>query len=328
MSEEALLAIVIPAYKLRHLARALDCIAAQTDGRFRVYVGDDSSPEDIAGCVENCAIPKDKLVYHRFESNLGGTSLIKQWDRCVRLCTEPWVWLFSDDDEMEPGCVAAFHAALKETDGAFDLYRFNVVVVDERGVFLDFCPPHPEVESVLDYTYFFVMGVRRITQQEAIFRRRRYEEIGGVPDYPMAWYSDSAFAMRCGAATGIRTISGPKVRFRLGGENISSQIDMRTVERKWQALMDFCGLADEVMKEIPADSAIPTRRRAKELLRKRFLKGVQRPRRWIGRGQRIIFHQFLQSVFPECAGRDGRLFWLYNLELVIHRSREAVRNIF
>jgi glycosyltransferase involved in cell wall biosynthesis len=327
MINENLLAIVIPAYKATHLGRALECIAAQTDKRYIVYVGDDASPENVSGCVLNCSIPKERLVYKRFEENLGRSSLIKQWDRCVKLSSEPWVWLFSDDDEMDPDCVAAFHAALERTSGAYDLYRFNVRVIDDEDRFLDLCPPHPEIESVLDYTYFFVYGVRRITQQESIFRRNRYEEIGGVPDFPMAWYSDSAFAIRCAEKTGLFTISGPKVGFRLGGGNISSRADNSTVVRKWQALMDFCILAAGVFDRIPEGTCLPTRSRARVLLRERFFKGVQRPRRWIGKTQRLVFQQFLQSVFPESAKRDGRQFWRYNLELVTHRSRVLVRNL-
>jgi glycosyltransferase involved in cell wall biosynthesis len=324
MAKESLLAIIIPAYKVACLGRVLDCIAGQTDDRYIVYVGDDASPEDVAGCVSNCSIPKERLVYKRFEENLGGSSLVKQWDRCVKLSSEPWVWLFSDDDEMDPGCVAAFHSALERTSGAFDLYRFNVKVIDVEGKFLDFCPPHPEIESALDYTYFFVHGVRRITQQESIFRRSRYEEIGGVPDFPMAWYSDSAFAIRCGEATGLFTISGPKISFRLGGGSISSQADYLTVVRKWQALMDFCILAAGVFDGLSEQAWLPQRSRARALLRERFLKGVQRPKRWIKKNQRRKFQHFLQSVFPEGAKRDRKLFWRYNLEVLVYRSRVFV----
>ena len=46
------LAIVIPAYKAKFLPKTLDSIAAQTDKRFCVYIGDDCSPEDIGSIVE------------------------------------------------------------------------------------------------------------------------------------------------------------------------------------------------------------------------------------------------------------------------------------
>src|SRR5690348_11740615 len=103
------LAIVIPAYKPDFLRAALDSIAAQTDRRFRVYIGDDCGPPAIAEASAELAKKGVDVVYHRFGDNLGGRSLPAQWNRCVGLSTEPWVWLFSDDDVMAPDCVAAIH---------------------------------------------------------------------------------------------------------------------------------------------------------------------------------------------------------------------------
>jgi glycosyltransferase involved in cell wall biosynthesis len=41
------LAIIVPAFRVRFLERTLQSLAAQTDRRFRVYVGDDASPEPV-----------------------------------------------------------------------------------------------------------------------------------------------------------------------------------------------------------------------------------------------------------------------------------------
>src|SRR5215469_8140780 len=115
------LAIVIPAYKTRYLRDALQSIASQTNQNFRLYIGDDCSPEPIEKIVREFS-DKLKIEYHRFDKNFGGVSLAKQWKRCLHLSTEPWVWCFGDDDLMEPDCVAAFLEALKNTGGNHDVY--------------------------------------------------------------------------------------------------------------------------------------------------------------------------------------------------------------
>jgi len=97
-----------------------------SDGRaLSVYVGDDASPEPVGEIVQSFGPGADKLLYHRFTENLGGTSLVRQWERCIRLSNEPWIWLFSDDDMMDSGCVAAFYRELETAGEAFDLCRFN-----------------------------------------------------------------------------------------------------------------------------------------------------------------------------------------------------------
>lgn len=216
------LAIVLPAYKGEFLARTLDAIASQSDRRFRVYVGDDGSPDHLSDIVSASAFSAEQLVYHRFDSNVGRTSLVRHWDRCIRLSHEPWVWLFSDDDIMEPDCVAAFYRTREQTHDAFDLYRFNTMMIDATDNVRKLSPPHPREESWRELAYFLLRNLRVCTQQEGIFRRRRYDEVGGFLDLPLAWGTDHAFTMACAGAGGLMTIDGPRVRFRQSGRNISS----------------------------------------------------------------------------------------------------------
>ena len=85
------LAIIIPAYKAAFLPAALDSIAAQTCKDFTVYVGDDCSPEPIGSIVEKYRDKMD-IVYKRFDTNLGGTDLVAQWERCIAMSqNEPYI---------------------------------------------------------------------------------------------------------------------------------------------------------------------------------------------------------------------------------------------
>lgn len=233
------LAIVIPAYREQFLASTLDSIASQTDRRFRVYVGDDCSPSALEAIVRRAAVDFE-IRYRRFPENLGATSLVQHWDRCIKQTNESWIWLFSDDDVMEPECVAAFYRELERTKGTFDLYRFDTFIIDAEDRVQIVSNPHPEVESAFDFAYHRLRGERHSTVQELVFSRSAYDRVGGFLDLPCAWCSDDAGVIRLAGRSGIRKIAGPRVRFRRSGMNLSSTLDDARVNRdKRRAVMAY-----------------------------------------------------------------------------------------
>lgn len=125
-------AIIIPAYKASFLRQTLESVAAQTCRDFRVYVGDDKSPEDLQTIVQAYA-DRIPLVYRRFDENLGGTDLVAHWERCIRLSEEPLVWLFSDDDLMPSDAVERILAAWNTRGSELFFARFPLSVVDADG---------------------------------------------------------------------------------------------------------------------------------------------------------------------------------------------------
>ena len=141
------LAIIIPAYKTTFLSAALDSIAAQTCKDFTLYIGDDCSPEPLGSIVEQYR-NKIELVYRRFDTNLGGKDLVAQWERCIAMSQdEAYIWLFSDDDVMEPNCVEELFYQIEKTGGAYDVYHFNVDIINERGALKKLKQDYPAVRQ-------------------------------------------------------------------------------------------------------------------------------------------------------------------------------------
>jgi len=182
------LAIVIPAYKARFLRQGLESIAMQTDKRFTVYIGDDASPENIKEICDDFINSID-LVYKRFDRNLGHRSLVEQWNRCIEMSSEPWVWLFCDDDVMEPKCVEMFHETIKREEDKYSVLRFNTLTIDDDGKVIRINPPHPLVESGSQFIYHRLRGERLSYVSEYIFSREAYKKNSGMMtkrdiDYP------------------------------------------------------------------------------------------------------------------------------------------------
>lgn len=229
------LAIVIPAYKATFLRETLESIAAQTDKRFHLYIGDDCSPYDLAAIVDEFR-ERIPLTYKRFDDNLGGRDLVAQWERCIALSKdEPYIWLFSDDDTMAPGCVGAFYEAIEQYPDN-ELFRFNVKVIDNDGNKLRDVIYPPQISSRELYLSK-IKGTIECYVVEYIFKRSVYNREGGFVSFDLAWGSDLATWVKFGKKTGIITMESPDISWRSSGQNISTDYNQKTIDRKIAALI-------------------------------------------------------------------------------------------
>ncbi|HSW29000.1 MAG TPA: glycosyltransferase family A protein [Longimicrobiales bacterium] len=243
------LAIVIPAFKPDFLGEALESVAAQTDRRFRLYVGDDAGPGDVRRICDARRVAFGALIYHRFGDNLGRSSLPAQWNRCVALTAEPWVWLFSDDDVMTPDAVAAFHSAAVGAEDV-DVVRFNSEVIDARGRRIAINPRHPGHESGAEFIFDRLRGRRTGYVVDYVFRRSAFDAAGGFPDYPLAWGADYAAWFLFSRRGGIRTLPGGGVQYRESDRSISGTLRGYRRE-KFDATLRFLRFVEQEVA--PAD---------------------------------------------------------------------------
>ena len=231
----ASLAIIIPAYKIDFFDDTLKSLAAQTCKDFTVYVGDDCSPNDFKGLVDKYEDKMD-IIYHRFTENLGGKDLVGHWTRCVALTKdEPWLWLFSDDDVMDERCVDSFFRENKD----YDLYHFNVNVIDSNGEVIREVKPFPTITSSESFYKAKVGSKIESFVVEYIFSRHSYEEIGGFVHFDMAWGSDIATWVSIGKKKGIKTIPDSVIYWRQSDKNITPNRNNEIVFRKAMADVNY-----------------------------------------------------------------------------------------
>lgn len=215
------LAIIIPAFKSRFLSQAIESIANQTCKDFTLYIGDDASCDNIKEIVDRFSNRID-IVYHKFENNLGSSNLVGQWHRSINLShDEVYIWLFSDDDIMPEQAVELFFRTI-EQHRDFDLFRFNIDLIDENGKITNPGSTHPEIESSEDFIKRRLKGETLSSVCEYIFSRKAFNSIHGFVNFPLAWGSDDATWYLISKKSGIYTIPGYLVHWRLSGINISS----------------------------------------------------------------------------------------------------------
>lgn len=218
-----MLAIVIPYYKFNFFEFTLNSLANQTDKRFKVYIGDDASPENPAKLLENYKTQFD-FEYHKYQENLGGFSLVQQWHRCIsRIHDEDWLVVLGDDDVLQNNFVATFYENLNEINQLeINVIRYATVVVNENGEEISKLYTHQKLETSVDFLMRKIKGGTRSSLSEFIFRRKEFEKVK-FKELPLAWYSDYLAVLEVSNFSWIYTINDSIVYFRHSGINITSQ---------------------------------------------------------------------------------------------------------
>lgn len=219
------LAIVIPYYKIDFFKETLDSLAHQTNKNFKVYIGNDASPNDPSALLSKYKNDFN-FDYFEFQENLGGTSLVNQWHRCVSLAKdEEWLMLLCDDDTLTTNYIESFYANLNEIRNSnVEVVRYASQVIDENDNSLSLEINHPKIENAVDFLFRKLKGGTRSTLSEYIFKKKIVEEVK-FKSLPLAWYSDLLGVLEFSYFRTIYTINEALLKFRLSGVNITSKTD-------------------------------------------------------------------------------------------------------
>ena len=297
------LAIIIPAYKAAFLPAALDSIAAQTCKDFTLYIGDDCSSEPISDIVEQYR-DKIEFVYQRFDSNLGRKDLVAQWERCIAMSKEElYIWLFPDDDVMEPNCVEKLLRQIEDTKGGYDVYHFDSYRIDEKGKTELFRKPYPSVFSSYDFYKGKMLSIYDSYVVENVFSRRIYEQSGGFKNFDLAWGSDVATWCIFSNDRGMCSVPGALIGWRRSSQNITPTKSRETAERKLMADCAFLCWAYSFFHN-EADIWLVNRRR--------FVMSVCQYKKWAGR---VCLKQASRLFYDTHGHHRERLFTKFLIAL-------------
>lgn len=243
-----MLAIVIPFYKYIFFEETLQSLANQTNKNFKVYIGDDASPENPKFLLDQY---KDKLdfVYHRFNDNMGGNSLVKQWERCIDMIVEEnWIMILGDDDVLGNNVVESFYANLNEVlSNDINVVRFSTTVKQDNSQFENYKATHPKFETISDFYYRKFKGLVRSSLSEYVFKREAYVK-NKFKDYPLAWHSDDRAWFDFSHHKPIFSINEADVKIRISNHSISGQTNDKS-QKDIARLMFFSDLVINSLDE-------------------------------------------------------------------------------
>jgi glycosyltransferase involved in cell wall biosynthesis len=222
-----MLAIVIPYHKFHFFEELLQSIANQTDKRFRVYIGDDQSKVDPIPLLEKYS-GAFSFEYERFTDNLGGISLVKQWNRCLEMIQdEEWVLLLGDDDTLSDNVVEQFYSHIEEIKSTANVVRYATYKIDENSQRISSKYTHPKLELASD----FLFRDTRSSLSEFIFKKKEMQSIG-FKDFPLAWFSDILAVLEFSHFKSIYTINDAYMNIRISGFSISGSVDNYKLKSK------------------------------------------------------------------------------------------------
>ena len=219
-----MVAVVIPYYKKRFFRETLSSLASQTDKRFRVYIGDDCSPESPMDVINDYS-DRLELTYKRFPCNIGAESLVMQWQRCIGLTQdEKWITILGDDDTYSENLIGEFYNQLSFFDGKTNLIRFatKIVFQDTGTISPTFYPMRREKSADSFYRREFE-EVGRNSLSEYFFSREVYQKYN-FRDFPLGWYSDIAAWLDFSEGKEIYSVREQVVSVGFSRDSISGNI--------------------------------------------------------------------------------------------------------
>ena len=213
------LAIVIPYYKITFFEETLKSLASQTNKNFTVYIGDDASPNKPSLLLSKFK-GKFKYKYFRFNNNLGGSSLVQQWNRCIgKIDTEEWVMILGDDDVLGEYVVAEFYKNIDEViKKDINVIRYATYKINEKNNITSILYEHPVIEKSTD----FIFRSSRSSLSEYIFKKEQISKVK-FKEFPLAWYSDVLAVLEFSNLKNVYSINNAIVYVRISDISISGQ---------------------------------------------------------------------------------------------------------
>lgn len=227
-----MIAIIIPYYKIDYFEQTLHSLSLQTNKNFTVYIGDDASQNS---CVPLLKQYEEKIdfIYHRFENNLGNTSLVNHWERCIALSNqEEWLMILGDDDVLAKNVIEEFYKTINKIQDC-NVIRFASQVINKNFISDTFY--HPMYENAVDFILRKIKNETRSSLSEYIFKRNVYNKYKFV-DFPLAWYSDDRAWIEFSENKKIYTINNAIVSIRISNQSISGKKDNIALKNKAQEL--------------------------------------------------------------------------------------------
>ena len=235
-----MIAIVIPYYKLEFFETTLRSLEKQTDKRFKVYIGNDASPEDPLFILQE--FENDfQFAYHHFKENIGGISLVKQWERCINLVeSEEWIMILGDDDVLETNVIEAFYNHQDEIKNHnINVVRFATTVINEKDEALSGKYEHPVLETGAAFLTRKFSKKTRSSLGEYLFKKEVVKKIK-FKDLPLAWHSDDLAVLEFSTPNFIYSINEAQSLIRVSSFSITG--DSSSNDRKNWATFEFCNI--------------------------------------------------------------------------------------
>lgn len=249
---------LLPAYKGRFLREMLESIQKQTYTDFKVIISDDCSPDNLEE-ICNPFLSDSRFLYRRNATNIGAKNLVSHWNLLLEMCDTDYC-IFASDDDLYAGNYLEELEKLLTKFPDISVFRPRVQHIDENGSIIDSEPVF--TQTITTAVFLEDWGCNRVFSgfPYYCFATRTLREMGGVVDFPFAWFSDDATVAIASLNNGMAISHDVLFSFRCSSISISGSItNANEIEDKikssilfYQSLrkLDLSELTSEVMQTV------------------------------------------------------------------------------
>lgn len=218
MNNEGLwVSFVLPAYKATYLKQAIDSILFQSYSNFEIIIVNDASPENLDEIV--CTYTDERIRYYVNAENIGGKSLVAQWNHCISYAKGDYIVLAADDDLYHPHFLKnCMELALKYPE--VDLIRSRVEQIDTDNKTIGVDGLLPEFTNKYEYFYYWMIAASFVCIGNFVFKASALRTKGFI-DFPCAYGSDSASTIMM-SRNGVANTKEMLFSFRISTIHLSS----------------------------------------------------------------------------------------------------------
>lgn len=210
--------ILIPAYKRRFLAEAIESILAQTYKYFELIIVNDHSPEDLLGIVSS--FHDKRIYYYENEKNCGAINVVDNWNICLGYATGDYVICMGDDDKLSHDCLQNYHNLISKYPH-LGVYHTRTFIINENSDIVDIQEPRPIYENIYSMIYNRLCG-RMQYIGDFLFDTKLLRDNGGFYKLPLAWGSDDISAYIAAKNLGIANMQECGFQYRMNSLTISN----------------------------------------------------------------------------------------------------------
>lgn len=220
MKKNYLVSVGIPAYKALYLKEAIQSVLNQDYKNIELIIVNDNSPEDLDNIV--LSFNDERINYYTNNENLGKTSIVLNWNKCLSYAKGDFFTLICDDDLMKKDFISTM-IELAEKNPSCNVFSCGRIIIN--SINHSFIGKTKELPTNEDYNTFLketIKGNRKHTISEFFYRTEYIKRKKGYKVYPAGYYADDASILNFTNDGGIVRTNKKLIIFRKSAINISS----------------------------------------------------------------------------------------------------------
>lgn len=211
--------VFIPAFKTQFLSDCISSVLGQTYSDFELIIINDKSPEPVSDIV--AGFSDNRIRYYENSENIGGKSLVDNWNKGLSLAKGEYISLIGDDDLLSHEYLETFDATI-QTHPDVDVFHSRSVIINHQSEPVHVTPSLPRLENVYDAIYARMWEYREQFIGDFVYKTEALKAKGGYYSLPLAWGSDDITSYVVGERNGIAHINSPVFQYRVNPFSISS----------------------------------------------------------------------------------------------------------